>query len=141
MSIETTEPGAEVIPDLDSQEFWDRAATGATTFSYQVCDSCGNQQFPPLALCRRCHAEELTWSDAPLDAVVRSWITVNHPIYPYLVDAVPYRVVLAEAAPHLRVLARWRSDVEPSLGLPVELAIGPGEAGPMPVAEPKADAS
>jgi hypothetical protein len=130
--ILVVEPGAVVVADRETEAFW--AAAHAGRFVIQRCRSCGARSFPPVGMCRRCHALDLDWTEAPTEWTVQSWIVVHHPIFPHLAGEIPYTVVLAELDDGARILARWIDDDPPSAGGAVRLAIGDVGGSMVPVA-------
>jgi uncharacterized OB-fold protein len=83
----------KVIPDHDSEEFWEAAGHGH--LRVQVCLGCERGVFPPTpSSCPYCGLS-LQWKDQRLECWVYSWVGVDHAIHEWEYGVTPFSVVLA----------------------------------------------
>lgn len=55
-------------------------------------------------MCPACQSQDTDWIEASGRGRVYSWVVVNHPVHPVLVDQVPYVVALIELVEGVRVV-------------------------------------
>lgn len=128
-------------PNAETRPFWEGAARGVLRI--QRCTACGAAQFPPRALCGRCHAPAPPrWEEASGRGVIASHTTVHRPPSAAFREEVPYMLALVTLQEGPRLLVRLRGDLAraPRIGAPVVIRFDP-PAGPDAIALPHAEAA
>jgi uncharacterized OB-fold protein len=105
----------------------------------QRCRACGRRQYPPGAICRRCHAIEcFDWTPAPQRGVVVAHTVVHATTYTDREP--PYTIAVVELEPGLRLLAEVeaRGDgdgraAEPAAGTAVRIRVALRDGIQVPV--------
>jgi uncharacterized OB-fold protein len=105
----------------------------------QRCRACGRRQYPPGAICRRCHAiESFDWTPAPQRGVVVAHTVVHATTYADREP--PYMIAVVEIEPGLRVLAEVEAQgdgdgraPEPAAGTTVRVGVALRDGVHVPV--------
>ncbi|MBR0681544.1 Zn-ribbon domain-containing OB-fold protein [Roseomonas eburnea] len=128
------------VPNADTASFWEGCAQGELRL--QRCLSCGAAQFPPRALCARCHAPSPAWEKASGRGRIVSHTRVHRPPSPAFKAEVPYVVALValEEGPRIMVNLRGTAADDPQIDDAVCIGFDP-PAGPNGIALPHAVAA
>ena len=127
MSGPTDYSRLKVIPDADTQEWWE----GVKQKKYLVrqCNQCGHKWFPPWPVCSKCTSIDVGWFTTSGRGIVYSYVVVEQPILAAFANAVPYVVALIELpdcaeadGETIRVSGALLDDEDKvAIGLPVEV--------------------
>lgn len=102
-----------------SRPYWDALKLGEIRL--QRCTACGDLQFYPRSMCRRCGGSELVWEVVGNTGVVYSATVIHRPPFEAFASSVPYvyAIVELDAGPRL-VTNIVSEDVESvRIGMPV----------------------
>jgi uncharacterized protein len=102
-----------VIPDADSQPYWDGVARGELLV--QHCDGCERAVFYPRAVCPHCMSAELRWRRAAGTGTIYSY-TVAHQAYGSHSGDVPFTVALVDLDEGVRMMTRITGADRPRIG-------------------------
>lgn len=58
----------------------------------QVCQGCGQTQYPPRDVCVHCLDDALDWQDVPQGARLVASTTLHHSHFPYFQARLPWRI-------------------------------------------------
>ncbi len=89
-------------PTAETKGFWAACAEGR--LSAQGCEDCGNHQFPPRAVCIKCHSPRLAQREIAREGAVHSFTVVHRAPSRDFADAVPYVLALIEFADGIRMM-------------------------------------
>lgn len=93
------------IPDEDSGPFWQGCTEGVLRF--QWCASCGELNWFPRRLCRRCGADDLEWRTAPGTGRIYTFSIVRRPPSPEFPPAYALALIDVDSGP--RMMSHVRS--------------------------------
>ena len=93
------------VPDEDSTPFWQGCAEGQLRF--QWCLSCGELNWFPRRMCRKCSSDALEWRAAPGTGCVYSFSIVHRPPSPEFPSS--YALALIDVASGPRMMSHVRS--------------------------------
>lgn len=97
------------LPDAEREDFapfW--AATARHELVVQHCPSCEKYQWPPRALCTRCHELDIGWAPVATEGFLYSWTVVVHQTIPAI--PAPYVVGFIELAVGVRFIGNVLAD-------------------------------
>lgn len=93
-----TAPGiverAPIMPDADSQPFWDGCRDGVLLG--QRCGACHAWRWPPREYCPHCHAAEPEWPPVTPTGTIRGAVVLHRAFDPAFADDVPTAIVHVE---------------------------------------------
>jgi uncharacterized protein len=107
------------MPTADSEVFWEGCRSGVLLIPR--CRVCGELNWFPRAMCRRCSADDLEWVQMSGSGTVYSFSVVSRPPSPDLPDS--YVLALVDLAEGVRLMTHI-VDCPPEavqIGLPVVL--------------------
>lgn len=111
--------------DAITDPFWEALAEGR--FVIPVCGECDEAFFPPAAVCPRCHADSVTWTESDATGELYAF-TRQHRTAPGFDSPIVLGIVTLTEGP--RLLARIDADVEDlSIGTTVRLVPRPAGDG------------
>ena len=125
------------VPNADSRPYWEAADRGE--LAYQQCRACGQAQFPPGRICRRCHGDGLEWRLSAGRGTVHSF-TVVHRAPTAAFAGAPYAILLVDLEEGFRIMANASPADPPGLaiGRRVRIVFAPaGDGRTLPQAEPE----
>lgn len=85
---------APVIPDADSQPFWDACRAGQLLG--QRCAECERWRWPPREHCPYCRAAAPAWSPISRNGTVKGAVVLHRAFDPAFADEVPTAIVHVE---------------------------------------------
>lgn len=138
MSMTTPTPTLPPKPSPQTSElarpYWDAAAQGNLVL--QSCSACGKVRHYPRLLCDVCYSDAVTWVPSKAHGTVHSWTVAHHAFHPAFAAELPYTLVTVDLVEGVRALGRWRSQIDPSIGLPARGAFESRDGGVDLVFEP-----
>lgn len=90
------------LPNPDTRAYWEGCK--AHQLLVQTCNRCGHAQLYPRSLCRRCHAETLTWTPSSGLGTVYSFTVVRRAPSKAFKEDLPYVVAIVELAEGVRMM-------------------------------------
>jgi uncharacterized protein len=105
----------------DTRPFWEGCL--ACELRYQSCDTCGEAQFPPRAVCTHCHAANLSWQVSTGRGEVHSFtIVARAPTAEFKADA-PYVIALVDMTEGFRMMLNIRNTPPETvtIGMPIRV--------------------
>lgn len=109
-------------PNADTKPFWEACNDGKLLF--QRCNSCGEPQFYPRAVCTKCESRDLAWQESDGRGTVHTFTIVQRaPSAAFKADG-PYVLALIDLDEGFRMMVNI-VDCDPgavSIGAPVEIA-------------------
>lgn len=90
------------VANPDSTVFWE--ACNEKSFLIQGCKSCGEKQFYPRALCKRCNSKDLEWQQVSGHGKVKTFTVVNHAPSPAFKADLPYVLALIDLEEGVRAM-------------------------------------
>ncbi|MCC3306363.1 Zn-ribbon domain-containing OB-fold protein [Sneathiella sp. HT1-7] len=90
------------VANPDSAVFWE--ACNEKRFLIQSCNSCGEKQFYPRALCKSCHSKDLEWQEVSGRGKVKTFTVVNHAPSPAFKADLPYVLALIDLEEGVRAM-------------------------------------
>lgn len=79
----------------------------------QECRDCGQVQYPPREMCRRCLSDRLDWKPQPEDGELISETLLRHSLELFFRERVPWRTGLVRLRGGVTVVAHIHADVPP----------------------------
>ncbi|OON72753.1 hypothetical protein B1H18_28830 [Streptomyces tsukubensis] len=113
-------PVEDLVPDAETQPFWDGVAAGELRL--QRCGECDRAVFYPRALCPHCFGDRLDWFTSPGKGTVYAYTVARRAFSPSA-GTPPYTVALIDLDEGVRMLSRIVGDSPVRIGDRVELEI------------------
>ncbi|SCU90949.1 conserved hypothetical protein [Cupriavidus necator] len=117
MTMDKTIP----IPTPVTQPFWEGCTAGE--FRYQLCNACHEPQFYPRALCRHCHAQDLSWKVASGFGTVHTYTTVHRAPSEAFDADVPYLLALIDLDEGIRIMTNILNATETDVSVGAKVRI------------------
>lgn len=94
-----TRPVTALLPDLEwplMRPFWQACTAGELAFPR--CRACGQHQWYPRVLCRRCRGGDHEWAPVAPEGRVYSWSIVHRPFLEGADKSLPFAVLQVQLA-------------------------------------------
>jgi len=123
-----------------SGPFWEAARQHRLVL--QRCDGCGTYQFPPLPVCRTCHATDVAWVDVSGRGTVFTFTVMHDTLIPGLEPPYVVALVAPEEAPAMRITTNILECPVAAvrIGMPVEVCFQEVGEVTLPQFRPRGDA-